>query len=52
MNTFQVILSNKPKDDILLDADETREVRSYFVEFASDGDSDLIDDVNVQMIGR
>ena len=52
VNTFQVILSNKPKDDILLDADETREVRSYFVEFASDGDSDLIDDVNVQMIGR
>lgn len=52
VNTFQVILSNKPKDDYLLDADDTREIRSYFIEFASDGDSDLIDDVNVQMIGR
>ena len=52
VNTFQVILSNKPKDDILLDADETREVRSYFIEFASEGDSDLIDNVNVQTVSR
>ena len=52
VNTFQIILSNKPKDDIMLDADETREVRSYFIEFASDGDSDLIDDVNVQTVSR
>ena len=52
VNTFQVILSNKPKDDYLLDADDTREIRSYYLEFASEGDSDLIDNVNVQMIGR
>ena len=52
LNTFQVILSNKPKDDYLLDADDTREVRSYYLEFISEGDSVLIDDVNVQIVGR
>ena len=51
-NTFQVILSNKPKDDHLLDADDTREVHSYYLEFLSEGDADLIDNVNVQMVGR
>lgn len=51
-NTFQVILSNKPKDDYLLDADDTREIRSYYLEFASEGDSNLIDNVNVQTVSR
>lgn len=52
LNTFQVILSNKPKDDFLLDADDTREIRSYFLEFASEGDCDLIENVNVQTVSR
>ena len=52
VNTFQVILSNKPKDDYLLDADDTREIRSFYLEFASEGDSDLIDNVNVQTVSR
>jgi len=52
MNTFQVILSNKPKNDLLLDADESREVRSYSLEFVTEGDWHLIDDVNVQTVSR
>ena len=51
-NTFQVILSNKPKDDYLLDADDTREILSFYLEFASEGDSNLIDNVNVQTVSR
>ena len=52
VNTFQVILSNKPKDDYLLDADDTREIRSFYLEFASEGDSNLIDNVDVQTVSR
>jgi hypothetical protein len=52
INTFQVILSNKPKSDSLLDADNSREVRSYYLIFTPDNDRTLIDDVNVQTVAR
>ena len=52
LNTFQVILSNKPRSDSLLDADSSREVLSYFLIFMEDGDRTLIDDVNVQTVAR
>ena len=52
LNAFQVILSNKPKDDFLLDADDTREIRSYILDFAAEGDCDLIDNVKVQTVSR
>ena len=53
INVFQVILSNKPKSDRLLDADNSREVRSYCLHYLSDGvERTLIDDVDVQTVAR
>lgn len=49
---FLVILANKKKDENLLDADNTRAVHSYYVDFVQEGDEMLIDDIKVQTVSK
>lgn len=51
-NTFLIILANKKKDDFLLDADDSRVVHSYYVDFVAEGDEMMIDDIKVQTVSR
>ena len=52
MISHRIFRSEFETDDYLLDADDTREIRSFYLEFASEGDSNLIDNVNVQTVSR